>query len=135
MKTEEIKQLVNDLNILCGEDVTYDKNHSFRDMDDVLYDAMSRPVNTQLLQRILSRNYECDIYTESYNGRDISALEEYRKEGLLKIANETDPLRKIDIFREYAKEISESIKMLDFMDYLKIHLKETKKKDVPPFEE
>lgn len=124
MENNETKQLINALNRLCGKDNVYEFKHRFeRKEEDVLLNVMSVPVDAQMWYRLYSRkeNYNTstyDIYKKRYKGRDEDALEKYRLESLRKIAEETDPLKKIDIFYECARELQESIKMLDFFKYV-----------------
>lgn len=124
MGIDETKLLINDLNRLCGKDDVYDFEDGFeRNADDELINVMSKPVSIQMWTRFHHRkqNYDMsgyDINNGLYKGRDEDALEEYRLEGLRKITEETDPLKKLDIFYEYARELQESMKMLDFQDYV-----------------
>lgn len=124
MEINETKQLMNALSRLCGKDNIYELEHRpERNEEDELLEVMSKPVSIQMWSRFHARekNYATssyDINKRRYKGRDEDALETYRLEGLRKIAEETDPLKKLDIFYECARELQDSIKMLDFLEYV-----------------
>lgn len=124
MEINETKELINTLSRICGKDNIYEIKYGFeRDEESELLETMSKPVSVQMWSRYHSReeNYATssyDINKRQYKGRDVEALETYRLKGLKKITEETDPLKKLDIFYEYARELQESIKMLDFMKYV-----------------
>lgn len=124
MEINETKQLINALSRICGKDNVYEFEHRFeRNEEDELLDVMSKSVGIQMWSRFHARekNYDTSIYDinkRRYKGRDEDALEKYRLEGLRKITEETDQLKKLDIFYECARELQESIKMLDFLEYV-----------------
>lgn len=124
MDINETKQLMNALSRLGGKDNIYELEHRLeRDEEDELLEVMSKPVSIQMWSRFYARekNYATssyDINKRRYKGRDEDALETYRLEGLRKITEETDPLKKLDIFYECARELQDSIKMLDFLEYV-----------------
>lgn len=124
MKIEETKQLVNAVCRLNDEDSKYDYGYGLeRDEDDELLEVMSKSVPLQMWSKFYDReeNYATstyDINNGRYKGRDEDALESYRVEGLRKIAEEADSLKKLDIFYKYARELKECMKMLDFLEYV-----------------
>lgn len=124
MNTEKIKDLVNAICALNEENNIYKDTHIFENQeDDELLDIMARPVSTQLWRKLHDRKnsygtISTDVNNLRYKGRSEDDLEKYRLKGLKKISEKTDPLKKIDVFYEYAYELKESIKMLDFMDYV-----------------
>ena len=124
MDINETKQLMNALSRLGGKDNIYELEHRLeRDEEEELLEVMSKPVSIQMWSRFHARekNYATssyDINKRRYKGRDEDALETYRSEGLRKITEETDPLKKLDIFYECARELQDSIKMLDFLEYV-----------------
>ena len=129
MEINKAKCFVNELNRLCGIDDIYDYECRYkRNEEDELWEVMSNPVDIQMWSRLQSRekNYAtsiADIHEKRYKGKDKEALEKYRLAGLRQISEETDPLKKIDIFYEYARELQESMKMLDFLEFVKIETK------------
>lgn len=124
MDINETKQLINALNRLCDKGNIYEFKHRFEiDEEDELLDVMSDSVGIQMWSRFHDRekNYATSVYdinNRRYKGRDEDALEKYRLEGLQKISEEKDSLKKLDIFYEYARELKESITMLDFLEYV-----------------
>ena len=124
MDINETKRFINALSRLCGKDDIYEFEYGFeRDEEDELLEVMSKSVGIQMWSRFHSReeNYATssyDINKRRYKGRDEEALETYRLETLRKITEEFDPLKKLAIFYECARELKESIKMLDFLEYV-----------------
>lgn len=124
MDINETKRFMNALSRLCGKDDIYEFEYGFeRDEEDELLEVMSKSVGIQMWSRFHSReeNYATssyDINKRRYKGRDEEALETYRLETLRKITEEFDPLKKLAIFYECARELKESIKMLDFLEYV-----------------
>lgn len=124
MEHEETKQLVNSVSRLCGKEDMYDFDYRFeRDEEVELLEVMSKSVGIQMWSKSHNRevNYATstyDIDKGCYNGRDEDKLEEYRLEALRKIEEVADPLKKLDIFYECARELQESMKMLDFQEYV-----------------
>ena len=124
MNINETKRFMNALSRLCGKDDIYEFEYGFeRDEEDELLEVMSKSVGIQMWSRFHSReeNYATssyDINKRRYKGRDEEALETYRLETLRKITEEIDPLKKLAIFYECARELKESIKMLDFLEYV-----------------
>ena len=127
MKITETQKLVNAICQLNGEADIYDlKNRFEKEEDDELLEIMSKPVDIQMVSLYLKRKDKPCIscypdlyqgrYQGRYKGRDEKALEKYRLEGLKKIADEKDSLKKIDIFYEYARELKESMNMLNLME-------------------
>lgn len=124
MDINETKRFINALSRLCGKDDIYEFEYGFeRDEEDELLEVMSKSVGIQMWYRFYSRekNYATssyDINKRRYKGRDEDALETYRLDALRKITEENDPLKKLAIFYECARELKESIKMLDFLEYV-----------------
>lgn len=124
MDINETKRFINALSRLCGKDDIYEFEYGFeRDEEDELLEVMSKSVGIQMWSRFHSRekNYATsfyDINKRRYKGRDEDALETYRLDALKKITEENDPLKKLAIFYECARELKESIKMLDFLEYV-----------------
>lgn len=123
MSINEMKGLVSDICSLNGEKVIYkfvpDESDDYED----LLSAMSEPVEDQMwiMDKLHEENYGMtisDINHLRYKGRNESEMEKYRQEGLQKLAEESDPIKKIDIFYKYARELNEGIKMLDFMGFI-----------------
>lgn len=124
MDINETKRFINALSRLCGKDDIYEFEYGFeKDEEDELLEVMSKSVGIQMWYRFHSRekNYATssyDINKRRYKGRDEDALETYRLDALRKITEENDPLKKLAIFYECARELKESIKMLDFLEYV-----------------
>lgn len=124
MDINETKRFINALSRLCGKDDIYEFEYGFeKDEEDELLEVMSKSVGIQMWYRFYSRekNYATssyDINKRRYKGRDEDALETYRLDALRKITEENDPLKKLAIFYECARELKESIKMLDFLEYV-----------------
>lgn len=117
VKDFETMQFINAVYELSRK---HDFNFVPKEAEDLI-DIMSKPVENQMWNKYYSRekNYgitAVDIGMKQYKGYDEDALEKYRLEGLNKIEKEPDPLKKLDIFMEYARNINEAIKMLDLMD-------------------
>lgn len=122
MNVRKVKALVNAVCELTDEKYDYDYTYE-KDEDEELLRVMSKNVEIQMWSKAFDRKQRYgtsahDINCKRYKGRDKAMLEEYRLEGLEKITEETDPLKKLSIFYEYSRELRENMKMLDFMDYV-----------------
>lgn len=122
MNISNVKAFVNAVCRLTNEKYDYDYTYE-DDEDEELLRTMSENVGIQMwaMRFLREQKYGTlvhDINCKRYKGRDKVMLEEYRLAGLEKIAEETDPLKKISVFYEYSRELREDMKMLDFMDYV-----------------
>ena len=116
----DIRETINIINTNTGCDTRYplpDDREQNR-----LFDAMFKEVWNQRWVRRTNRNrIYGDIITDLRNGtflqKDEEAYEQYRQEGIRRIKEEDDPLRKIEIFYEYAEELYDNLRLWDLMEF------------------
>ncbi len=89
---------------------------------DRLFDAMFKEVWKQKWQRRTRRDaIYGDIVSDLRNGtflqKDEDAYEKYRLEGIEKIKQENDPIKKVEIFEEYAEELYDNLRLWDLMEF------------------
>ena len=123
-KNEDLKRLVNVLCEHTGDEPVYSSDDfGYEDEEAGLWNAMFTHVDVQLWNKSLKREktYKdicTDINDNTYRHRNAEAFEHYRQEGIRKIKEEKDPLKKLDIYHEYAGTLREDLKMYDFMEYV-----------------
>lgn len=124
MKNEKLKRLINDLcEYLDDEPVYSSDSFDYEDEEAELWYTMFKHVDVQLWNKRLQREkrygfISSDITDDTYKHRNAEGYEQYRQEGIQKIREEKDPLKKLDIYYTYAGTLYENLKMYDFMEYV-----------------